>query len=133
MTSLLVAPTGTQKTICAKGGKQTICLPEDYQKYDLPETNEPTVVVVGVDIKDIPKVEDKDFSITINAYFMVKWRDTRLELHPLEDVTQHKNKIKVTITFRLLLKPFYIQKLQNIPKGGFCCTLLFPCTKNFNS
>ena len=101
MISLLVAPTGTQRTTCAKGGKQKICLPEDYQKYDLPETNEgPTVVVVGVDIKDIPKVEDKDFSITINAYFMVKWRDTRLELIPLDDNgnVEKLNKIKVNLT-----------------------------------
>ena len=28
--------------------------------------------------EDIPKVNDKDFSITINAYFIVKWRDQRL-------------------------------------------------------
>ena len=105
MVLCLVTPSGTsigtQKTICAKGGKQKICLPEDYQKYDLPETNEgPTVVVVGVDIKDIPKVEDKDFSITINAYFMVKWRDTRLELIPLDDNgnVEKLNKIKVNLT-----------------------------------
>ena len=67
----------------------------------------PTYVTIGVDIKDIPKVlhcylltllilvkpghieqndhhsfcvkvSDKDFSITINAYFNVKWRDPRL-------------------------------------------------------
>jgi hypothetical protein len=34
--------------------------------------------MAGVDIKDIPKVNDKDFSITLNAYFIVKWRDQRL-------------------------------------------------------
>ena len=28
--------------------------------------------------QDIPKVSDKDFSITLNAYFNVKWRDPRL-------------------------------------------------------
>ena len=33
---------------------------------------------IGVDIKDIPKVSDKDFAITLNAYFIVKWHDSRL-------------------------------------------------------
>jgi len=64
--------------ICAIGGRQRVCVPVDYQKYDLPDMKRPTLVTIGVDIKDIPKVSDKDFSITINAYFNVKWRDPRL-------------------------------------------------------
>ncbi|XP_023335266.1 glycine receptor subunit alpha-3 [Eurytemora carolleeae] len=64
--------------ICAVGGRQRICVPMNYQKYDLPDMKNPTLVTIGVDIKDIPKVSDKDFSITINAYFNVKWRDPRL-------------------------------------------------------
>ena len=37
----------------------------------------------GIDIKDIPNVNDHDFSITINGFFLVRWFD-----HPLilEDV-----------------------------------------------
>ena len=60
------------------GGRQRICIPANYQKYDLPLQTKPTFVTIGVDIKDIPKVSDKDFSITLNAYFNVKWRDPRL-------------------------------------------------------
>merc|ERR1712018_560718 len=55
-----------------------ICVPEDYIKFELPEEDRPTNVSIGVDIKDIPKVNDKDFSITLNAYFIVKWQDRRL-------------------------------------------------------
>ena len=40
----------------------------------------------GVDIKDIPKVSDRDFSVTLNAYFIVKWKDPRII------VTEHKNR-----------------------------------------
>ena len=56
---------------------QTICLPDDYVKFELPPET-PTYVSIGVDIKDIPKVSDKDFSVTLNAYFIVKWRDPRI-------------------------------------------------------
>ena len=57
--------------------EQTICLPDDYVKFELPPET-PTYVSIGVDIKDIPKVSDKDFSVTLNAYFIVKWRDPRI-------------------------------------------------------
>ena len=68
----------TSELVCAIGGRQKICIPENYQKYDLPNMTGPTFVTIGVDIKDIPKVSDQDFSITLNAYFNVKWRDPRL-------------------------------------------------------
>ena len=52
--------------------------------------NQPITVSIGVDIKDIPKVSDTDFTITLNAYFIVKWKDSRLEV---EDITE-TNKTK---------------------------------------
>ena len=67
--------------LCSAGEYTRICIPEDYMKFELPTTHEPTNVAIGVDIKDIPKVKDKDFSITLNAYFIAKWRDIRLEIH----------------------------------------------------
>ena len=68
----------TKDLVCAIGGRQKICIPPNYQKYDLHNMTGPTFVTIGVDIKDIPKVSDQDFSITLNAYFNVKWRDPRL-------------------------------------------------------
>ena len=56
---------------------QSICLPDTYVKFELPPDT-PTYVSIGVDIKDIPKVSDKDFSVTLNAYFIVKWKDPRI-------------------------------------------------------
>ena len=43
----------------------------------------------GVDIKDIPKVNDKDFSITLNAYFIVKWQDRRLIVEKRNRTSKH--------------------------------------------
>ena len=60
----------TKDLVYAIGGRQKICIPPNYQKYDL--------TTIGVDIKNIPKLLDQDFSITLNAYFNVKWRDPRL-------------------------------------------------------
>ena len=80
--SFLSITTGNDhyETLCSDGEFTRICIPNDYMKFELPSTDEPTTVTIGVDIKDIPKVKDKDFSITINAYFIAKWRDVRLQI-----------------------------------------------------
>ena len=68
------------KGFCAVGETKRICIPKDYMKYELPTEEGATDVWIGVDIKDIPKVNDKDFSITLNAYFIAKWFDERLQI-----------------------------------------------------
>ena len=37
-----------------------------------------TLVNVGIDIKDIPKIDDQEYSITLNAFFVVRWTDERM-------------------------------------------------------
>jgi len=70
-----------------KGEAKSICLPNDYVKFELPPV-QPITISIGVDIKDIPKVSDKDFAITLNAYFIVKWHDSRLIV---QDLPNHIN------------------------------------------
>ena len=65
----------TQSRVCAKGN--SICIPQNYSKFDIPNETK-TVVNVGIDIKDIPKIDDLDFSVTLNAFFVVRWKDERL-------------------------------------------------------
>ena len=61
--------------VCAKG--DAICIPSNYSKFDLPNETM-TLVNVGIDIKDIPKIDDQEFSITLNAFFVVRWTDRRM-------------------------------------------------------
>jgi hypothetical protein len=49
-------PVATATKVCAKG--DAICIPSDYSKFDLPNETL-TVVHVGIDIKDIPKIDDQ--------------------------------------------------------------------------
>ena len=46
---------------CGKGNH--ICIPKNYSKYELPEV--PTNVSLGIDIINIPKIDDNDFSVTL--------------------------------------------------------------------
>ena len=42
--------------MCTDGEVMKICVPEDYMKFELPVEGASTLVSIGVDIKDIPKV-----------------------------------------------------------------------------
>ncbi len=64
-----------KKRVCAKG--DAICIPSNYSKFDLPNETQ-TLVNVGIDIKDIPKIDDQEYSITLNAFFVVRWTDERM-------------------------------------------------------
>ena len=57
--------------------KSSICIPQNYSKYDLPSKDR-TKVSLGLDIRDISKIDHKDFSITIVGYLSVQWMDPRL-------------------------------------------------------
>ena len=71
----LVLSFRSSSRVCAKG--QAICIPSNYSKFDLPNETL-TVVHVGIDIKDIPKIDDQEYSITLNAFFVVRWTDKRM-------------------------------------------------------
>ena len=45
-----------QAFLAAQSTEKGLCIPRDYQKYDLPSLNETTYVTIGVHLKDIPKV-----------------------------------------------------------------------------
>ena len=47
------------------------------------------MVNVGIDIKDIPKIADKEFSVTLNAFFVVRWKDERLVIDQVNFQTFH--------------------------------------------
>ena len=85
--SLLQHLATSKERVCAKGN--SICIPLNYKKFDIPNETK-TNVNVGIDIKDIPKIDDIDFSVTLNAFFVVRWTDERLVIDQ-EKITKNWN------------------------------------------
>ena len=52
----------------------------------------------GIDIKDIPNVNDHDFSITINGFFLVRWFDHRLILEDVKFGAEGDDLVPVDIS-----------------------------------
>ena len=104
--------------LCSAGESTRICIPEDYMKFELPSSDEPTTVTIGVDIKDIPKVKDKDFSITLNAYFMAQWRDTRLEINEMNGSRMEERFHEANETKLIPVNPEVFAKRLWLPDVG---------------
>ena len=90
--------------VCAKG--DAICIPSNYSKFDLPNDTL-TTVNVGIDIKDIPKIDDKEFSITLNAFFVVRWTDERMIIDQVTSLLFTLISIAVSQNFFVLKNPTY--------------------------
>ena len=73
--------------ICTSG--RSICIPKNYSKYDLPETK--TKVSLGIDIMDIPNIDDNNFSVTFIAYLDIVWKDPRLIMTSVLLIHQRKS------------------------------------------
>ena len=89
---LLVLAYFTQATIgveAAKGGfrcnsekKVSACLPKEYSKFDLPQKTNTNKIRVTIDISEVLRINDKDYSITFACYFNVQWQESRIWLGP---------------------------------------------------
>jgi hypothetical protein len=78
MTDSAEAKTGGFR--CKTGASTLACLPHDYSKFDLPIKKGVNVISVSIDIDEVLRINDKDYSITFAAYFNVKWQDPRIHL-----------------------------------------------------
>ncbi|XP_040575478.1 glycine receptor subunit alpha-2-like [Lepeophtheirus salmonis] len=103
-----IGNTQQSKDPCSFEKADKICLPKNYAKYELPDEDSATPIIVGVDIKDIPKINDVDFSITLNAYFYVKWVDKRLRIlsYNSSDINRkpHMKKQSIAINSKIIEK-----------------------------
>lgn len=74
------APTHGPAVSCEAPKKKILCLHREYSKFDLPFRNDHNVIDIGIEISDVLKIDDKDYSITFSLYFNVQWSEPRLNL-----------------------------------------------------
>ena len=90
------------------------CIPANYSKFNPPLNppgNPPSEVLsffffpfskyfskvqIGLDNFEILKIDDRDFTIEINAYFIVKWRDRRLQVN-MSQIRKHFSDLEQAI------------------------------------
>ena len=80
------------------------------------------MILQGIDIKDIPNVDDHDFSITLNGFFLVRWTDSRLLIEDVKfgpdgdqlvpvDISMVRLAVQHNITFALFVHFLITQSL----------------------
>ena len=101
----------SQKRFCSI--EAMFCIPANYSKFNPPLNppgNPPSEVLsfffsifqilfkvqIGLDNFEILKIDDRDFTIEINAYFIVKWRDRRLQVN-MSQIRKHFSDLEQAI------------------------------------
>ena len=99
----------SSKNICVDGD---ICLPENYDRFEFPYSDRPVEVRVDLDVLQILKVNDQDFTVTFSMYFGVRWEEPRL-LIPLNRSSGY---IAIDVSFfeNLWVPDIYIYHLKEI-------------------
>ena len=67
---------------CNKGVPKSLCLPENYSKFELPFSEQPNQIGISIDIDEVLGISGKDYSITFATYFNVEWNERRLNVKP---------------------------------------------------
>ena len=67
---------------CSSGKDLYACLPKEYSKFELPIKRGGNVIRVTIDISEVLRINDKDYSITFACYFNVQWKEGRIHLGP---------------------------------------------------
>ncbi|XP_071746375.1 acetylcholine-gated chloride channel subunit acc-3 isoform X2 [Lepeophtheirus salmonis] len=80
---LLILVTRTRARVtehsCSSSQSLKLCLPTNYSKFELPIPNSVNLVEIGIDIGEVLRINDKEYSVTFSSYFNVLWKEPRLQ------------------------------------------------------
>jgi len=68
------------KALAEKVCSSSVCLPENYNKMDLPPTSGPVIVNTTIILIDIFEVHPETFTLDLSLYIKLAWVDNRIEL-----------------------------------------------------
>jgi len=75
------------------------CIDRKYNKLELPSAGK-THVRMNLEVLDVLRVDDKQFSVAIDMYFGVHWTERRLKLPTFQNgSTQHANWLPIDLNF----------------------------------
>ena len=81
--SFLIVPSdGKRGFTCKEDVHKSLCLPENYSKFELPFTEKTNQIGISIDIDDVLRINDGTYSITFSTYFNVEWNERRLSVQP---------------------------------------------------
>jgi len=79
---LFIPALGKRGFKCSTGISKSICLPDNYSKFELPYTEQTNHIGISIDIDEVLRINDGTYSITFSTYFNVEWNERRLNVMP---------------------------------------------------
>ena len=95
--------------------KNSICIPLNYSKFNLPKEDQ-TIIGLGIDINDIPKIDDHDFSVTLSVYLNVFWMDPRLIVNRTRflDLLEEDEDVTISNSTEMVWTPVHVSFAQQL-------------------
>ena len=82
LAALYLPALGRRGFKCSPGNSKSICLPDTYSKFELPNTEKTNKIDISIDIDEVLRINDGTYSITFSTYFNVEWNERRLNVGP---------------------------------------------------
>ena len=82
LAALYLPALGRRGFKCSPGNSRSICLPDSYSKFELPNTEKTNKIGISIDIDEVLRINDGTYSITFSTYFNVEWNERRLNVGP---------------------------------------------------
>ena len=94
------------------------CIPNGYNKHQQPNPKETTNVQVKFTVEQITSVNDHDFTISLNMFLSLYWRDDRLPYIGTNPNETKPADIPLSMEWaeNIWLPDIYVRKMQDIKK-----------------
>ncbi len=101
---------------CASG----ICIPENYNKYEIPPVERPLTIDTNLTVFQVLKVNEEDFTVTIFMLMVFTWPEPRLTGY---DTIAKNNKTLQPLDLHLLsnvwVPDIYIYDMKSLQRSKF--------------
>jgi len=90
--------------VCSDGENTHLCLPQDYNKFDLPYASKPNMIDIGIDITDVLRINDKEYGVEFSSYFNVMWSEPRLHIPDryLKEINEERKETMIPVNLELV-------------------------------
>jgi len=116
---LLSQAAGAMDMFCQPEGSvnNNLCIPKNYNKFDLPLPDSVNFIDVGIDITDVLRINDKEYGVEFSTYFNVMWQEPRLHipnrfLNELDDSSDSMIPVNLELVKELWLPNIFIYNLK---------------------
>ena len=97
---------------CGRKISKSICLPNDYSKYTLPDEKSPNKIGVSLDISELLEINEVDQSVKLALFFNLDWTENRLMVGSKTETSTTLSPVRESLLEALWVPNVFIYNLK---------------------